>query len=352
MKNTTYMALGFLGIITLWMVSGLWANNAEPINDPDLMTDKSLMKVTVLPMTAQQVNREVLLQGELEPNQSVTMIARTDSTIAAIIRDKGTRVAKGEALMQLAIEDRDQRLASAKAAIEAAQLELKAATSMRNKGLQSDNQVKTLQANLAEAKARLASVELEISNLSINAPFDGVVDARHLDVGSRVREGDQLLTVIDESIIKAVGFVPQQTVSKLQLGQAVTVTLLDGREASGKLTFIARVGDQQTHSFRIEAEVANQSGLLNAGTSAQFRITTGEEFAHFISPSVFALDDSGEVGVKTVGADNRVEFFPVNIIRTEANGFWVSGLPDTAQVITLGQGFVVSGEQVTPVQTK
>ncbi|MCW9000232.1 MAG: hypothetical protein OQK04_16105, partial [Kangiellaceae bacterium] len=91
------------------------------------------------------------------------------------------------------------------------------------------------------------------------------------------------------------------------------------------------------------------NGFLNAGTSAQISISTGNESAHFLSPSIFALDDSGEVGIKTVGKENRVEFYPIQVIKTEKNGFWVTGLPEYAEVITLGQGFVVAGETVIPV---
>jgi len=44
-----------------------------------------------------------------------------------------------------------------------------------------------------------------------------------------------------------------------------------------------------------------------------------------------------------------VDFYPVTLVRTEANGIWVSGLPERARVIGLGQGFVSAGESVVPV---
>jgi multidrug efflux system membrane fusion protein len=42
-----------------------------------------------------------------------------------------------------------------------------------------------------------------------------------------------------------------------------------------------------------------------------------------------------------------VRFHPVEIVRAEIQGVWVRGLPDTARIITIGQGFVRAGEQVT-----
>jgi len=154
---------------------------------------------------------------------------------------------------------------------------------------------------------------------------------------------------VDDSVLKAVGRVSQQSAGQLQLGQAVTLRLLDGREAEGKLTFISRLGDADTHSFRVEAEIPNPQGAISSGVSAELRIAVGREAAHFLSPAVLSLDDAGQVGVKSVQDDGSVRFDPIELVRTEAEGIWVSGLPGEARVISQGQGFVNAGEAVIPV---
>ena len=67
-----------------------------------------------------------------------------------------------------------------------------------------------------------------------------------------------------------------------------------------------------------------------------------------VSPALFALDDSGNVGVRTINENNIVEFHIVDIVREDADGVWVSGLPEMATVITVGQELVVPGQQVEP----
>ena len=68
--------------------------------------------------------------------------------------------------------------------------------------------------------------------------------------------------------------------------------------------------------------------------------------AHQISPAVLALDDSGQSGVHTVGADGRVRFRPVDIVADGGEGVWVTGLPETVTLITVGHQLVVDGERV------
>jgi len=187
---------------------------------------------------------------------------------------------------------------------------------------------------------------LEVENLSVKAPFSGVLETRHVELGSSVQKGEVLAVIVDKSVIKSVGQVSQQSAGQLALGQSITLTLLDGREAQGALTYISSVGNSETHSFSVEAEVENSDGKLSPGVSATIRINVGHEFAHFLSPAVLSLNEQGEVGVKTVDENSVVVFFPVELVRTEENGVWVTGLPQKTRVITLGQGFVSAGETV------
>jgi multidrug efflux system membrane fusion protein len=117
------------------------------------------------------------------------------------------------------------------------------------------------------------------------------------------------------------------------------------------VTYISHLGDEETHSFRMEAEVPNPEGLLSAGVSAEIRIAIGREAAHFLSPAVLSLSEQGEVGVKSVDEDGRVHFHPIELMRSEAQGVWVTGLPSRVRLITQGQEFVNAGEKVIPVQT-
>ena len=57
------------------------------------------------------------------------------------------------------------------------------------------------------------------------------------------------------------------------------------------------------------------------------------------------LDDSGTLGVRTV-IDGVVQFVPVRMLRDTANGVWLTGLAETAEVIVTGQEFVTDGVAV------
>ena len=71
--------------------------------------------------------------------------------------------------------------------------------------------------------------------------------------------------------------------------------------------------------------------------------------AHRVSPSLLTLDDAGNVGIKIINDTGAVEFIPADIALSSSNGVWLAGLPETATIITVGQGFVSPGSLVDAV---
>ncbi len=67
---------------------------------------------------------------------------------------------------------------------------------------------------------------------------------------------------------------------------------------------------------------------------------------HYVSPALLSLSSRDEIGVKSVDDDGNVVFHPVEVVRTGADGVWVTGLPTRVRVITVGQGFVREGDRV------
>lgn len=349
MKSSTYLSLALLAAVVIWMLSGAFAKMPDqaPVEEPKKISQK--MQVSVLDVKAEEITREIVIQGELAPLRQVEISAQTTSRVVELPVDKGEKVDADALLIQLAEEDRAAQLRRAEAEVLNQKLEVAGARKLKQKGLQAENRVKAAEAELAAAEADLKKARLELDYTRIKAPFGGVVEARYVELGSHLERGDRVVLLVDESALKAVGRVSQQSAGKLRLGQQIKVRLLDGREAQGLVTYISRVGDTETHSFRVEAEVPNPQGVLNAGTSAELRIAINQEAAHFLSPAVFALDDSGVVGVKSVNDEDIVRFYPIELVRSEAAGVWVSGLPEQVRVITQGQGFVNAGEAVIPV---
>jgi multidrug efflux system membrane fusion protein len=124
--------------------------------------------------------------------------------------------------------------------------------------------------------------------------------------------------------------------------------LLSGENISGKISYIASRADPNSSTFRIEAEFPNPDFKILSGISAKFSIPLYPVEAIYVSPSVLAMDEQGNLGVKLV-EKGTVIFKRINLVEADNDGAWLSGFTAPVDIITLGQGFVKAGDRVQAI---
>lgn len=328
-----------------WIASGVITR--EPPQVPE-STGAEAMSVAVEDRSAERVERIVALQGDVEPHQRIQVRAETTGQVAEWDVPLGADLTKGEGMARLRMDDREAKRQEAIARLRDRQSERDATARLVEEGAAPRLQLDAREAGVAAARARLEAIELDIDNTRIRSPIEGTLNRRIAERGDFVSVGDPVAEVVDNDPLLGVVQVPQHQVERIEMGQIARLRFLDGRRAEGQVTFVSRVARPGTRTFRVEVEVANPEGALPSGISAEVDIPTEEVDAHKISAAVISLDDAGRVGAKTVDADDRVVFHPIEVIRTAPDGVWVTGLPERIRLITVGQDFVSAGEEVRP----
>ena len=211
------------------------------------------------------------------------------------------------------------------------------------------SQLISARAGIEAAQAAVASAERDIAQLTIHAPFDGLLETDTAELGSLMQPGAPCATIIQLDPIKLVGFVPEANGDKVELGARARAQLSTGGTAlDGRVTFLSRSADSTTRTFRVEVEVPNPDLAIRDGQTVDILIDSEGRTAHLVPQSALTLDDSGALGLRTVGEGNVVAFMPVTMLRDTAEGVWVAGLPDNVDIITVGQEFVIDGVVVDP----
>ena len=335
--------------LAIWLASGDVRQSRESMDDPfEDQADQSA-RVEVGRREAIPYQPEVVVQGQLEAWQAVTLMAQVAGTVEALPAPLGASVSNGDTLVRLSEESRREALEQARAELERAEADLSGASRLRGENLASQSEYLARKADVAAARARLREARIALEDTTPKAPFDGVVNRHVVDPGDEVRPGDPLVELVQTGRLKATGRVPQQKAGHLEPGQPVRVVLLDGRQLTGRLTFVASAAHPETRSFRIEAELDNPRRMRVAGATATLRIGLEPLLATRLSPAHLNLDEHGKLGVKHVGRNNQVRFSRVQLLSTDNDGAWVSGLPLRVRLITRGAGFVRRGESVVPV---
>lgn len=338
-----------------WMLSGVLGTEAAQTPptlkqsrqaDASAAADAAPVAVRGRASRAAPRPRLLTLRGRTETKRAVVVRAEVDGVVVRRPVENGARVDAGDLLCALAVDDREAAVAEARDALRSARLEFAGAERLRRQDMQAESALARARAARSSAARALARSEMLLAKTAIGAPVAGYVERTHANVGDYMRPGDPCATILDLDPIHLVAGVPEKHVGALAIGAPVEATLSTGAAATGVVSFIGKQSSDASRTFRLEVAVANPDYAISSGLTALLAVPLGMHSAHRVNAALFVLDDDGNLGIRTAGADGRVEFHRVDILDEDDDGVWVSGLPEQITLITVGHELVIAGERV------
>ena len=352
MKSSKYIAAGISVVALIWILSGIFFSRSGG-NDKESVVGTApttkVAEVRVRDIAVWSYANDIVVTGRTNASRTVEIKAKTKGQIQVILKEKGARVEEKEVIAKIELSDREAKVIEAKQRFTQRQIEYDAAKSLEDKGFNSKVTLTRSLADLKTARAELTKAVIAQENTKIKVPFKGLIYDQVIEVGDYVSVGDTMFTIVDMDPIELVVFVSERNISSIRLGHEASAVFYNGDTIMGKVSYIAPVADQSTRTFRVEISTPNPDYSIKDGLTAKVRISVEEKKAHKISPSVLSLNDVGQIGVKIVDAQNKVQFFPVTILSDTPDHMWILGLPDNVRLITVGQDFVSHGQTVRPV---
>jgi multidrug efflux system membrane fusion protein len=351
MKPQYQWAFGIAIFVIVYLLTGVFGIGGRTAVTAAAKTAADIPSVQVAVLNATPHDATITVRGRTQALHEVDVRAEVDGVVSALHFEKGDRVKRGQVLCEIKLNDRGARATQARAQMAQAQKELEVAQELYKEGFRSKTQMAQATASYEAAKAGASTMDIQLANTRMRAPFDGVVDDRYVDVGDYMTVGAKCAMVIAPEPFLAVGTVSEEEVGQIAIGNKASASLVTGQTVEGHVRFVADRADQSTRTFRVEVELPNPDAKLRDGVSADIHIPVKRLNAQKISPGILVLDDAGTVGVRVV-TNGIARFLPVHIISDGPDGMWVAGLPDHVSVITVGQEFVTNGERVKAVTDK
>lgn len=348
MKKSYWFAILISIVLIAWMMSGVFTLNTS--TDNKTSADKAeLFKVEVEEYIAHPKQLFLTVQGQSVPNRDIMIRTQTSSPIAELLIKEGDKVAQGEIIAKLDMQDRLLELEQQQALLEANQNTLSRLEQLQQRNFQSQNELDRALTELKTAQANVARIQRDIEHTQIRAPFSGQIQAMMVEQGDFVQINTPIANLVENHPLLVEAQVAQQHIALIKEASTCQLIFANGMAREGKVTFIAPKAEQATRTFKVEIHVDNPDLMLRAGMSVEVRLPTLQVQAHYVSPALFSLDDTGNIGIKAVNEKGQVEFHSVEIAQSDSEGAWVTGLAKSVRIIITGQGFVKAGNEVEPV---
>ena len=301
------------------------------------------------------------LSGEIRAERDATVRAEIGGSMTQVSVQEGQSVRTGALLGRIETRTLDDLRQSVVSSVRSAENQLSVAHREMERTEQlvkagalaardldvARNNVTAAEAQLADAKSRLASTERQIADTVLRAPFGGVVSNRYVHAGDVVSVGTELFRIIDPSSMRLEASVPSDDLSRLRVGADVEFTVRGyDQRFRGRIQRIAPQADPVTRQVPIYVSIPNVEGRLVAGLFAEGRVVS-QEATGLVVPTNAVNTAEASPWVLRV-SDGKTERVPVTLGLSDRRSERVQILSGVNEGDTLLRG---AAQGITPGTT-
>ena len=347
--GSVFFALLLTAGVGLWLLANYTPGGADaPAAEPEIVEapePPAILEVGVLKSQSGDLLLNLLLRGHTEASRRVDVRAETGGLVTSNSVPKGSTVNAGDSLCRIAPGERPALLDQAEARVAQAEVDAHSARSLAKQGFGSETAAAAAETALATAKAEVQRIRLDIQRTRIAAPFEGVLESDSTQTGALLQPGALCATILDLDPVHVVGFASERSINAFSVGMPASAELSTGQVIKGTISFVSRSAERRTRTFRVELTAENPDYAVRDGLGAEVLIPVLRPGAHLVPQSALTLGSDGRLGLRIVSG-NRAQFAPVEVLRDGASGVWVAGLPETVEIIVVGQEFAADGTEV------
>jgi RND family efflux transporter MFP subunit len=310
-----------------------------------------------------QVESTTPISGDLRPIEEISVRARVEGDVLAVLVREGETVLRGALLARFDTVELDAALTAAQADAAAAtgdsasaywNLEqsrtLLAAGAISEQAFKAAEQAAlSARARLAAAQSRLRAAELARRDARVDAPATGTISQSLVQTGERVARGAPLFVLVRDDSLEFTAALPARAAMLVRVGQEARFTV-DGRDFTGRVARVSPSIDPASRSVAVYVRVPNRDRTLKANAFASGRLVfseTGNVMTVPLTAIRRSRQDESTFVYRIEGA--QIDVAPVRLGRTdEARGIVevVEGLAVNDRVIVGNVGTIGRGMQV------
>ena len=311
--------------------------------------------VTVKTTAVEQAEFKDVIQalGTSRANEQVTITTKNSAIVDVISFNDGQQVKKGDILVQLNAQEATAKVNELQANLAESIAQLHRFEDLLSKKATAKSLVDEQEAKTKAIAAQLASAQAKLDDLTIKAPFDGVLGFREISTGAFINIGDIITSLDDLSVIKVDFFIPERFLTTIKINQKITAS----SSAYGKQTFIGKIIsvdsriDPITRTLQVRAEINNKKGQLRPGMLFNIMIERQvDTILQLPESAIIPIEEKHFIFVvETESSDKKIDKSPTTVSKKIAKRIEVTigrrhpGIVEILSGVEEGKEVVVEG---------
>lgn len=218
-------------------------------------------------------------EGEASPVRRTAFRAQVEGPVLEVPVERGERVADGELLVRIDPTPYELDVREARANLEKAEADFESRI-LYDEQIESDSlraerrRQARIRSGVAAAEVALEKAEAELAKTEIRAPFPGRVSDLAVAPGSRVRQGDSLVSVLDLSRVEVEVEVLETALPAVEPGRRVTArfSAFPRETFDGRVVAVNPRVDPASNTARVLVRLRNPGARILPGMHTEVKI--------------------------------------------------------------------------------
>jgi membrane fusion protein (multidrug efflux system) len=282
--------------------------------------------------------------GSLRAVQEVQVATELSGRVTRIAFESGDRVNTRDVLVALDSRSERAELADLEAQLELARLDLERFQRLVQRKSASEADRDAARSRHAQIEARISGQRTLIDKKNIRAPFAGKLGIRQVNLGEVLEAGAVLVSLQASNPIFADFPLPQNSLSKVTVGQTIRVSV----DAYPKVIFTGKVAaldarvNADSRAITVRAQLANDDDLLVPGmfVGVEVQLEDDRQFITVPSSSIIYSPFGDNVYLVEAGDNNQLIAKRIAVVTGSHRGDQVA----VTKGISAGDRVVVAGQ--------
>ncbi len=312
------------------------------------------MPVEIATARIQKVTDRFEAVGTIEANEAITVVSEIDGAVHGLPFQEGAFIRKGGIIAQLDDAQLAAEVSRAEALDAQSHVMYDRVKAVVDQKAGTPQDLDDAAAGLKVADANLSLAKTRFAKTRVLAPFDGIIGARRVSIGTFLRAGQAIAELANIDNIRVNFSAPERYLSQLARGAMVSVstTAYPGYTLQGTIIAIEPVLDPTTRSARVVARMSNPGRKFRPGMSANIGAVLSERDSAITIPNQAVFANGNQSFVFMVKTDSTVELLPLKLGTRLADMVEVvEGLKPGMTVVQAGHQKLGPGAKVVPINT-
>jgi len=354
MKNSIkiIIAVALVGIVAALLA--LQLRHSQQAKMKEAMDAQAPVNITVesLDIKPQQISKIFSIQGSTQPFQEVVVASEATGKISQLFIKQGDVVKAGAPLCRVEIKLKEIELKSAIVQLDKAKRDYEKFVALQAASNISVSEVESAQVQMMQWTYNVQSIEQQIKESTVYAPFQGMIIEKAVDVGGYIQVGTPVATLINIQKLKAQVWLNEASISNLQINDAVRLELdaMSNLRIQGLIKFINPKASD-AGKFQVLIEFDNTMHA-RAGMSLRAFFNEQQTSDVLMIPKT-ALVLNSETPAVFVIENNKSRLQPITLGNSRLDQIEVvKGLSFNTTIVSKGVENVIEGQVVNIVNSK